>query len=344
MTKLANIAAEIHANMCNDSGFGYSWGERYGTWDDPVTWNIEGRDYTIARGDYDCSSSVITAWKTALQGTPYEGVLDGATYTGNMRSVFVDSGLFDVWDTYSTNACRGDIYLNDNNHTAMCQDGGSDGVYGYDALSEFCINEFGGTYGGQRGDQTGGESHITGYYSYPWSCTLHYNGRADDTSSGNDSDHHSDSGNSSDSGSSGSEVKKKQPEYRVYTAEQGWLDLMKGLKDTGDSNDDYAGIYGLGIRYLAADGVGKYRVCTKDGGWLPYVDHMDLNSEEFGMAGDGSSIVAVQIPSSKIKYQVHVIGDDWYPWMIGKKDTGGSKDTYAGDKHTPIDAIRITRV
>jgi hypothetical protein len=28
--------------------------------------------------------------------------------------------------------------------------------------------------------------------------------------------------------------------------------------------------------------------------------------------------------------------------MIGNKDTGGSKDTFAGDKKTPIDAIRIT--
>lgn len=178
---LANVAATIHANMCEDPGFGYSWGERYGTWSDPVTWNIEGRDYTIARGDYDCSSSICTAWQTALQGTPYEGSLDGATYTGNMRSVFANSGLFDVWDTDSTNAERGDVYLNDEAHTALCQDSGSDGVYGYDALSEFCINEFGEVYGGQRGDQTGGESRIAAFYNRPWYCTLHYNGKADGT-------------------------------------------------------------------------------------------------------------------------------------------------------------------
>lgn len=61
MANIRNVAATIHANMCEDSGFGYSWGERYGTWDDPVTWHIEGRDYTIPRGDYDCSSSVCTA-------------------------------------------------------------------------------------------------------------------------------------------------------------------------------------------------------------------------------------------------------------------------------------------
>lgn len=178
---LGNVAAQIHANMCEDPGFGYSWGERYGDPGDPVTWNIEGRDYTVNRGDYDCSSSVCTAWQKALEGTPYEGRLDGATYTGNMRSVFVNSGLFDVWDTSSTSAVRGDVYLNDAEHTAMCQDGGSDGVYGYDALSEFCINEFGEVYGGQRGDQTGGESRIAGFYNRPWNCTLHYNGAADGT-------------------------------------------------------------------------------------------------------------------------------------------------------------------
>lgn len=328
MTNCANVAAQIHANMCNDSGFGYSWGERYGNSADKVTWTIDGRRYTVNRGDYDCSSSVCTAWQKALEGTAYEGRLDGATYTGNMRSVFVNSGLFDVWNTYSTNAVRGDVYLNDNYHTAMCQDGGSDGVYGYDCLSEFSINEFGGTYGGRRGDQTGGESSIHGYYSYPWNCTLHYNGKADS------------SGGSTPQPSPSVE---DEPVYAVYTAENGWLDTMRGLYDTGGSGDDYAGIYGTGVRYLGIDGVGKYRVCSRDNGWLPYVDHFDKKSEEFGMAGDGSTIVAVEIPNSNIKYQVHVIGEGWLPWMIGTKDTGGSSDTYAGNFRGSIDAIRICK-
>ena len=184
MPNCREVAARIHAYMCDDAGFGYSWAERYGNAADPVTVNVDGRNYIINRGDYDCSSSVITAWQKALEGTAYEGALDGATYTGNMRSVFVNSGLFDVWDTNSTSAVRGDIYLNDDCHTALCQDGGSDGAYGYDCLSEFSINEFGEVYGGQRGDQNGWESHITGFYNYPWYCTLHYNGAADGTSGG----------------------------------------------------------------------------------------------------------------------------------------------------------------
>ena len=272
---LANVAATIHANMCNDDRFGYSWSPRWGTdgWG-YVTWNIEGRDYTVKVGDYDCSSSTITAWQTALEGTAYEGALDGATYTGNMRDVFVNSGLFDVWDVNSTEAWRGDLYLNDNSHVAMCQDGGQDG--GWDSLSEFCINEFGDVYGGSTGDQTGGESRIAGFYNYPWSCTLHYNGAADGTSGSN-----SGSSGSAPSGGGSSTpapqvdpvtdnnvpAAKDQPIYEVFTAEGGWLGIMEGLHDTSGSDDDYAGIFGTGVRYLGINGVGKYRVCDLDTGW-----------------------------------------------------------------------------
>lgn len=303
MPKCAEVAAQIHARMCEDPGFGYSWGERYGDPNDKVTWKIDGRNYTINRGDYDCSSSVCTAWQKALEGTKYEGKLNGATYTGNMRSVFVNSGLFDVWNTATTEARRGDVYLNDDCHTAMCQDSGKDGVFGYDALSEFSINEFGEVYGGKRGDQTGNESHINAFYEYPWYCTLHYNGKADDTTSG---------GSSTPSkpvpAPSAPADSADQPVYAVYTAEQGWLGEMKGLTEVAGGRDDYAGILGIGARYIAIDGVGKYRVCTKENGWLPYVDHKNYNDEEYGMAGDGSSIVGLEIPNSKIKYQVHVIG------------------------------------
>ena len=118
---------------------------------------------------------------------------------------------------------------------------------------------------------------------------------------------------------------------------------MKGLVDTGGSGDNYAGVFGIGSRYIGIDGVGKYRVCTKDNGWLPYVDHFNKGDEEYGMAGDGSSIVALEIPNSNVKYQAHVVGGDWYDWMIGTTDTGGSSDNYAGDCHNPIDAIRITK-
>lgn len=176
MATINEIAAIIHADMCNDESNGYSWAPRWGGdagWEKTLT--IDGYDYTYPVGSYDCSSSTKTAWQLAIQYTDYAGALDGATYTGDMRSVFVNSGLFEVWSPGVSDS-PGDLYLNDGSHVAMSQ---GDGL-----LSEFSGNEFGGVYGGQVGDQTGWESHIQGYYNYPWSCTLHYNGKADDSFAG----------------------------------------------------------------------------------------------------------------------------------------------------------------
>lgn len=178
--RCADIAARIHADMCEDDRNGYSQSPRWGG-DHPdgkKRLTIDGREYEYRLGSYDCSSSVITAWSQALRYTPYEGSLDGATVTGDMRPVFEGSGLFTSSREY---AKRGDIYLNDVHHTAMCQDGGGDGVYGYDCMSEFAINENGGVTGGRVGDQTGGEARITAFrqYSRGWDPTLHYNGKAD---------------------------------------------------------------------------------------------------------------------------------------------------------------------
>lgn len=176
---VADIAAAIHYDMCVDPCNGYSqapvrWGgdSPYGT----KSLNLYGRTYTYKRGSYDCSASVITAWKIALKGTPYEGCLDNATYTGDMYRIFINSGLF-YGDLKP--AKRGDIYLAEQKHTAMCQDGGKDGVLGYDALSEFNRNENHGATYGQVGDQDGYESVVRGYYDDGWNWVLHYNGKAD---------------------------------------------------------------------------------------------------------------------------------------------------------------------
>ena len=171
MTNCANVAATIHANMCNDAGFGYSMGNRWGGGATRV-WTIDNKKYAVTAGDYDCSSSCITAWRKALEGTAYEGALKNATYTGNIQEVFVNSGLFEV-KPLSFAAQRGDLYLSAGHHVAMCQ------TQTPDMLSEFSINEKGGAYGGQPGDQTGKEASIHGYYNYPWGCIIHYNGKAD---------------------------------------------------------------------------------------------------------------------------------------------------------------------
>lgn len=96
-----------------------------------------------------------------------------------MQSVFTASGLFD-WHPMSDGyiAQTGDIYLrhnwsNSTGHTALCQSAVPD------MLSEFICNEFGGSLGGQVGDQTGGESRIIPYYNFPWDGILAYNHKAD---------------------------------------------------------------------------------------------------------------------------------------------------------------------
>ncbi|HAM16050.1 MAG TPA: hypothetical protein DCP91_09390 [Eggerthellaceae bacterium] len=167
--KRGQVAADIHKLMVQDERFGYSWEERYGAKSEK--WTVKGLVFSIMVGDYDCSSSTITAWKKALTGTPYEGALDGATYTGNMRSVFVGSGLFS-WKPISFIASPGDLYLNEANHVAMCQQQVPD------ELSEFSWGDR-GAYGNKRGDQSGFESRVNPYYDYPWDGILHYNGKAD---------------------------------------------------------------------------------------------------------------------------------------------------------------------
>lgn len=564
MSSRANIAATNMEHLCKCNKHGYSQSQRWGDSSLGICKvECEGHTSTFYAGDRDCSSAIIDCWGEALIGSAYEGKLADATYTGNMRSVFVNSGLFE-WKPMSFSATRGDIYLNEANHTAMCLDGGKDGIYNADMLGEFAIAETGGIYG-QPGDQTSKESYIHEYYNYPWDGILHYNGKADTGSapkvqpvstptpvtspistsnrlhvidiaswqagitpsrtnadaviikvtggthyenpywkqwaddvlaSGkllglyhyavesennpqaqaeaefflskvknyvgkfipvldweadacslpaswarkwmdivaertnatpwfygyasniNNTDYsvvaskyplwiasyldrYNDAGfvdnpeQKWDYGNWKSAVAYQytstghingydgrldlsvaymtaadwksmcgngsyiptpvsvpqpssggQPKYAVQAGEYGWLTEMEGLKETDGGNDDYAGIIGTNCTYIGINGVGRYRVYTQANGWLPYVDHLDYRDEEHGMAGDGSAILALEIPGSNIKYQVHTIGYGWHDWMIGNKDTSGSNDTYAGDSSmkAPIDAIRIVKI
>ena len=101
---------------------------------------------------------------------------------------------------------------------------------------------------------------------------------------------------------------------------------------------------GSAIRWLAIKGVGKYRVFTRKSGWLPYVDGYNVNDLEDGCAGDGSCILAVEVYSSKYRYAVRILKGGWYPDMIGRTDTAGSTDHFAGDLANSIDGFRISKV
>ncbi len=120
------------------------------------------------KGDYDCSSAVITAWEQA--GVPVK--TKGATYTGNMYNIFIACGFKDV--TAGVNLStgsglrRGDVLLNKQKHTAMYCGNGME--------VEASINEKGGITGGIPGDQTGKEFLNRAYRNHPWDCVLRYAG------------------------------------------------------------------------------------------------------------------------------------------------------------------------
>lgn len=133
--------------------------------------------YKVKKGDRDCSASVIDALKTA--GIP----VGNASYTGNMRSEFLKTGVWE-WKPMSYTAHRGDVYLSEGHHTAMCS-APLNGRTSPDMLLEFSHDEKGGYYNGNVGDQLNNagyaaESHERPYYSYPWHGILHYIGKRTD--------------------------------------------------------------------------------------------------------------------------------------------------------------------
>lgn len=143
---IVESAVKWMVDLANDDSHGYDqiyrWGEK---------------------GDYDCSSAVISAYKQA-------GVPLTCTYTGNMRKDMVSKGFTDVTNQVNlvtgSGLIRGDVLLNETHHTAM--------YIGEGMEAEASINERGGATGGQPGDQTGKEILIRSYRNYPWNCVLRY--------------------------------------------------------------------------------------------------------------------------------------------------------------------------
>ena len=123
--------------------------------------------------DYDCSSAVISAWQFA--GIPVKS--RGATYTGNMRSVFLGCGFKDV-----TKQCNlatgagmqaGDVLLNEfgkgtsgNGHAAMYAGDGK------------MVHARGQSYGSSKTGDQGTEIAVTPYRNHPFELVLRYGGTA----------------------------------------------------------------------------------------------------------------------------------------------------------------------
>lgn len=138
-----------------DANMGYSQSDR---------WNFNPR-----AGNCDCSSLVIHCLQEAGFDT------GSASYTGNMSVNLTARGWQRVPN--DNNPQRGDILLNDADHTAV--------YIGGRQLAQASQSE-NNTAFGQPGDQTGYETNISEYYNYPWDCFLRYTG--DDTMALNEQD------------------------------------------------------------------------------------------------------------------------------------------------------------
>jgi cell wall-associated NlpC family hydrolase len=115
--------------------------------------------------DYDCSSFVISGFEQA--GIPLK--TNGATYTGNLKSVCLNTGFTEVdWQNDVSKLVRGDIILNEIHHVCC--------YIGNGQIVQASINELGTTRGGQTGDQTGREIYVRDFYTYTygWDCVLRF--------------------------------------------------------------------------------------------------------------------------------------------------------------------------
>lgn len=164
MATTAERAAQVMEHLCSHSAHGYSQPNRAGVGTgggrgETITLS-DGSKVQISIGDRDCSSAAIECY--AALGVD----CGGATYTGNMRRCMTGTGNF-TWIADLSQRQRGDILLNETHHAAV--------FLGNGKLGQFSISETGGVTG-RRGDQTGYESNIKGYYNYPWNGILRYTG------------------------------------------------------------------------------------------------------------------------------------------------------------------------
>lgn len=175
ITNISNFNANKAQNISNGGGTTAPGGQGV---EDAIRWakaiaedDSHGYDQVNRWGpDYDCSSLIYEAFRVG-------GGFDLPIHTGNTDTMVNDftqvgfewlSGI----GNKASECQRGDILL----YNVTLEDGHTELYLGAQQNLGAHINEFGGTRGGEEGDQTGNEISITGYYSNPWSGVLRYTG------------------------------------------------------------------------------------------------------------------------------------------------------------------------
>lgn len=145
MNKIIESAINWAVDTANDDSHGYDQIGRWGV-------------------DYDCSSLVISAYEQA--GIKVKEA--GATYTGNMLSAFKKCGFEAITYKKGMKLIAGDVLLNKKHHTVL--------YIGDNKIVQASINEKGGIYNGEDGDQTGKEIAVGKFYEYSkgWDVVLRY--------------------------------------------------------------------------------------------------------------------------------------------------------------------------
>lgn len=151
----AQAALNWMLNLAADQRHGYSQQSRWGP-------------------DYDCSSAVISSYQEGA-GIPVK--TKGATYTGNMKNVFLNCGFKDV--TKSCNLATGaglqpgDVLLNENGkgtsgngHAAMYAGNGQ------------LVHARGQSYGSSKPGDQGTEIAVTSYRNHPYEVVLRTTAKA----------------------------------------------------------------------------------------------------------------------------------------------------------------------
>ena len=309
------IAVELMKHLVTCNSHGYSQISRWGDGSGKCNVQTGAGVYQVERGDRDCSSAIISAYEAA-------GIsCGGATYTGNMRRLMCGTGNF-RWHPMSSGyiAQAGDVYLNEANHTAMCLSAEPD------LLMEFSISE-NNSVDGKEGDQTGNESHIGAYYDYPWDGIL-------------ECINNQTAGGKAENAVGVIKPGIPVPEYRVYTAEDGWLEWMSGLSCSDGCGDDYAGVPGHVHRNAQFRKLGKngwFQLTMKRQGLLAKnQENKDMSDYIIGYTIYYSTNNPGTTGYYKAKYRVAPSGKDYLKWECDDEDGG------AGDDMNGVDRLQLT--